>query len=806
MFRNYFRVAIRNLWKNKEFSAINIFGLAIGLATSLLIIVYVLDELSYDRYNKHADNIYRIDGNINFGGSHFIVATAPAPMAATIKTDIPEVEEATRFRSYDGFLVKKGLQNIQEDHVIYADNNMFNVFSMPLLEGDSATALTEPRTVVLTEKTARKYFNATDVVGKTLIINDSIPYRITGVLKQLPTQSQLTFDFYVSLAGIAEGKEDNWLSNNFATYVRLHDGADPKVFIGKVQALADKHAGPQINTVLNTSLEELKKNGNYLNYELMPLTSIHLYSNKSFELNANGSIQYVYIFGAIALFILLIACINFMNLSTAKSANRAKEVGVRKVMGSQRTQLVAQFITESMLISAIAMLLALCVAALAMPFFNQLAGKEMNIGLLATPQIGLLLLLLVLFVGILAGSYPAFFLSGFRPVAVLKGTLAAGFKKSSFRNALVIGQFAISIFLIIGTIVIYGQLNYIRNKQLGFNRDQVLVIHNTNALGNQIRALRQELTGLEGVSGATTTGYLPTGTYRNDSPLFLSPTKDPKTAVSMQNWFVDDQYIPVLGMQMKMGRNFSSAYGSDSSGVIINEAAAKLLGLKDPVNTRIYGLDGMQYTDLAGYHVVGVVKDFNFNSLREQVTPVALFLGEQRGSIALRVHSNDMPKLLSMVEKKWQAFLPGQPFSYSFMDDDFNKIYQAETRMGVISLTFSILAVFVACLGLFGLAAYAAEQRTREIGIRKALGATVTNIVHLLSKDFLKLVMIALLIAFPLGWWAMHHWLQDFAYRTAIGWQVFAGTAVLSVLIALCTVSYQAIRAALTNPVKSLKS
>ncbi|MFB6457811.1 ABC transporter permease [Chitinophaga sp. Hz27] len=806
MFRNYFRVAIRNLWKNKEFSAINIFGLAIGLATSLLIIVYVLDELSYDKYNKHADNIYRIDGDINFGGTHYIIATAPAPMAAAIKTEIPEVVDATRFRSYDGFLVKKGLQNIHEDRVVYTDNNVFNVFTLPLLQGDSATALKEPKTMVITEKTARKYFGTTDVVGKTMIINDSIPFRITGVLKPIPAQSQLQFDFFVTLAGIREAKDDNWLSNNFSTYARLHDGANVATFQAKLSAMAEKYASVQVSTILNASMDELRKNGNYIRYELMPLTRIHLHSNKGFELGPNSSIQYVYIFSAIALFILLIACVNFMNLSTARSANRAKEVGVRKAMGSQRSQLIAQFITESMLISTIAMLLALCAAAVAMPFFNQLAGKEMNIGLLATPQIGILLVALVLFVGILAGSYPAFFLSGFRPVSVLKGTLAAGFKKGAFRNVLVVGQFAISIFLIIGTIVIYGQLNYIRNKQLGFNRDQVMVVHNTSALRSQVKAIREEMNDIEGVTGTTLTGYLPTSSNRNDGPMFLSAAKDPKTAVSMQNWFVDDQYIPVLGMQMKSGRNFSKDFATDSTAVIINEAAARLLGLKDPINTQIYGLEGMQNTNLAGYHIIGIVKDFNFNSLRQEVTPVALFLQEDRGSLALRIHSNDIPKLLSAVEKKWQSFMPGQPFTYSFMDDDFNKIYQAENRMGAISLTFSVLAVFIACLGLFGLAAYAAEQRTREIGIRKVLGATVTNIVHLLSKDFMKLVMIALLIAFPVGWWAMHRWLQDFAYRTDIGWQVFVGTAVLSVLIALCTVSYQAIRAALANPVKSLKS
>ncbi|SJZ85425.1 putative ABC transport system permease protein [Chitinophaga eiseniae] len=806
MLRNYFSVAIRNLWKNKAFSAINVLGLAIGLATSLLIILYVLDELSYDRFHAAAERTYRVDADIKFGGTHYVIASAPAPLGPTLKNDLPEIEEETRFRKYDGWLVRKGSQNIWEEKVIFADSTLFRVFSLPLLAGDQATALREPHTLVITEKTALKYFNTTDAVGRDLLINDSVPYKVTGVLKPFPGLTQVDFDFFASLSGAPESRNDLWLSNNFNTYVVLRKGVDPKKLEAKLGPATNKYIAPQLLTMVNASREELERNGSYIRYTLMPLTAVHLHSNKSFELSPNGSIQYVYIFSAIALFILLIACVNFMNLSTARSANRAREVGIRKVMGSQRTQLVAQFLTESLLVSAIAMLLALGIASLMLPLFNDVAGKHITLGLFSRPWLGLILVGLVLLVGLLAGSYPAFFLSAFRPLLVLKGTIASGFRNSMLRNGLVVFQFSISIILMVGTMVIYNQLRFIRNKQLGFNRDQVMVLQNTAALGTQAKAFRQEVLGLNGVQAGTMTSYLPTGLSRNDGPMFLTPVPDPKNAVTMQMWSVDDQYIPAMGMHMKTGRNFSAAFATDSQAVVINEAAARLIGLKDPLNQKIYEWQDQGGKSGNGYTIIGVVKDFNFNSLREQVTPLALFLQEDKGSMAFRMRSNDIPALVAQVEEKWRTMVPNQPFNYSFMDDDFNRLYQSESRMGKISLSFAILAIFIASLGLFGLAAYAAEQRTREIGIRKVLGATMTNIVHLLSKDFLKLVMIAILFAFPLGWWAMHRWLLDFAYRISIGWEIFAAAGFMAIGIALATISFQAIRAALANPVNSLRA
>jgi putative ABC transport system permease protein len=805
MFRNYLKVALRNLWKSKGYSAINIFGLATGIATCLLIMLFVIHELNYDRFHEKADRIYRVDADIQFGGSHYILAVAPDPAGGVLKRDFPQVESYTRFRNYGGFLVKKGAENLQENKAIYADSTMFDVFTLPMI-GNAKTALREPNTVVITEKIARKYFNTLDAVGKNLTINDTAVYKVTGVIKELPSHSHFNFDFYVSMSNSEESRQNNWISNNFNTYVVLKKGSDPKKLESRFDALVDKYVGPQVKDIMNLNIEEFKKSGNFYKLSLTPLTSIHLHSNKVAELAPNGSMQYVYIFSAIALFILLIACVNFMNLSTARSSSRAKEIGVRKVLGSARTNLIYQFILESVFISFIALILALVIAALLLPYFNQLSGKSLTIGFFSKPWLLPLLVGMALLVGLIAGSYPAFFLSSFRPVAVLKGKLAAGLKSGWLRNGLVVFQFAISIFLIVGTVVIQSQLTYIRNKELGFDRNQILVIQNSYSLGNAAKTFKQELVNLTGVQSATMTGYLPTGNSRSDSPLFPDASLDQKRAVSMQTWWVDADYIPTLNMEVLKGRNFSSDMPTDSSGIIINEAAAKLLNFENPLNKKLYYLEDLETKKVTAYRILGVVKNFNFNSLRQAVTPLALFLGEERQSIALRLKSGNLKSLIAQIEARWKAIAPAQPFAYSFMDDDFNSIYQAEQRVGKIALTFSVLAILIACLGLFGLVTYAAEQRTKEIGIRKVLGASVSNIVQLLSKDFLKLVGIAAAIAFPLAWWGMHRWLQDFAYRITISWWIFLVAGAIALLIALLTVSFQAIKAALANPVKNLRT
>jgi putative ABC transport system permease protein len=806
MFKNYLKIAFRNLWKNKGFSAINIFGLASGLAICLLILFYVNNELGYDQYNTKADRIYRIDGDLQFGGNHFVLAQVPDPMGAALKQDFPQVEQYVRFRGHGGIMVKKGNQNIEEDKVIYTDSTLFSVFTLPMIQGDPTTALTQPNSVVITESTAQKYFNSTDVVGKTLTIGDTGNYKITGVIKDVPKQSHFHYDFFISIYGQLSPYEINqWTSNNFNTYIVLKKGTDPKALSRQLNGFVMRYVAPVFQS-MNITPEQFAKQGNYLHYTLTPLQKIHLYSNKTGELEANGNIQYVYIFSLIAFFILLIACVNFMNLSTARSANRAKEVGVRKVLGSMRKYLISQFLSESILISFISLILALVIAALLLPYFNQLSGKDMTLDLFLRPWLLPAAVLLMIVVGLIAGSYPAFYLSSFKPVQVLKGKLAKGFKSSWLRSGLVVFQFCISIILVIGTLVIYRQLHYIQNKDIGFNRSHVLIIKNTDVLGKQAKVFADEVKKLNGVENATMSGYLPTAGWRSDSPLFPDANADIKSAVSTQIWKVDENYIPTLGMKMAKGRNFSADFPTDSSAIIINEAAAKLFGFTDPLNRPLYYMNDFPKKDLTKYHIIGVVKNFNFNTLREEVTPLCFLYQPQNGSVAFRIHSANIPNLVSMIQDKFKSLAPEQPFSYSFMDDDFNKIYSNEQRMGGISITFSVLAILIACLGLLGLITFAAEQRAKEIGVRKVLGANAGDIVSMLSKDFLKLVLVASLIAIPIAWLAMNKWLQGFAYRIDISWWILAIASLLAVLIALATIFYQAIKAAVANPVDSLRS
>jgi putative ABC transport system permease protein len=805
MFRNYLKLAVRSLWKNKSFSALNIAGLAMGLAACLLILLYVKDELSFDRFNKNAHRIYRIDTDIRFGGSDFLTATVPDPMAKTLVQEFPQVEAAVRFRSQGNLVFRKGEEHIMENRVVYTDASLFKIFTLPVIDGNPEQLLKQPNTVVITESMANKYFGKKEVAGRFLETGDG-NLQIAGVIRDVPSNSHFHFDFFISLETLEEARRNHWLGNNFNTYILLKEGASAETVQAGLRGIVTRHIAPQVKTLLNTSLEELEKKGDHIRYDLRPLTSIHLYSDRSAEMGANGNVQYVYIFSAVALFILLIACVNFMNLSTARSSNRAREVGVRKVMGSSHRNLLLQFLTESVVISIVALLFALILAWTFLPWFNQLSGKQLDLTEQLNPGVTALLIGFAVVTGILAGSYPAFFLSSFQPIKVLKGKLAAGFRTGWIRNALVVFQFGISIFLIIGTVVIYNQLNYIRNKKTGFNREQVLVVNDTQILGSKSKLFKEEVKRSGVATHVTMTGYLPTNMYRNSDVVFRDATVNANNSISLQIWSVDEDYMPTLGMEMVAGRNFIRDFASDSNAVIINEAAVRLFGYTTPVGQTVYMPDGYMGTRTSPYTIVGVIKDFNFNSMRETVAPLLLQNKFDRGSVAVRLAAGNMNAAIEKLRAIWKGLAPEQPFQFSFMDEDFNRIYEAEERTGKISLAFSLLAILIACLGLFGLAAYAAEQRTKEIGIRKVLGASVTGIVQMLSKDFLKLVLIGALIAFPFAWWAMNNWLQHFAYRSAISWWVFAGTAGITLLIAILTVSFQAIRAALSNPVDSLRN
>lgn len=810
MLRNYLKVAWRNLVKNKTFSLINIAGLASGLACFILIALYVADELSYDRFNNKANRIYRINSDIIFGGNELRLAVASDPMGAALKNDYPQVEEYVRFYASSGLkLIKKGDQYLKETDVAHADSTVFDVFTLPVLAGDAKTALNEPNTVVVTESAAKKYFGTTDVLGKNIETNDngSTLYKITAIIKDIPHNSHFNFSMLFSMDNV-EYQWGNFLSHNHQTYLLLKEGTDYKVFEKNFTQFIDKYIMPQAAQFMQIkSMDEFKKAGNKLEYSLIPLTDIHLHSDRTAELDVNGNIQYVYIFSVIALVVLVLACINFMNLSTARSAARAKEVGIRKVVGSEKRYLIRQFLTESILTTVLSTTLAITIAWICLPWFNDLSAKELLISDLLRPKNLSFLIALPLIVGLLAGVYPAFVLSSFNPIVVLKGKLSGGLKRSNLRNVLVVGQFTMSIFLIAATIVVFRQLNYIQTKKLGFNKDQMLVVNGTG-LGKNREAFKNEVSKLNGIKASTYAGFLPVSGYsRNDVSFSTSPAMTADNSLNMQVWDISHEYIPVMEMEMVKGRNFSKEFGTDSNATIINEAAAKLLGWENPVGKKLYTFFQDQMgTQLIGREVIGVVKNFHFNSMKENIGPLCFRLADNSWTTAFKVNTSDMRQLIANIESTWKTLAPGKPFSYQFMDDAFDNMYRVEQRTGKLGLTLAIIAIVIACLGLFGLAIYTAEQRIKEIGVRKVLGATMSNIVSMLSKDFLVLVLVASALAIPLAWWAMNKWLEDFAYRVNVGWWIFLAAGAIALLIALITVSSQAIKAALANPVKSLRT
>lgn len=810
MLQNYLKIAWRNLTKNKTFSAINIIGLGIGLSCFLLIALYVMDELSFDKYNEKASRIYRVHSDIRFGGANLHMPLSSDMMGQLLKKDYPQVEEYTRIYTFTGNkLVKKGGTYISEEHIAHVDSTFFNVFTMPVLEGNTRTALSEPNTVVVTASIAKKYFGTTDVLGKSLeLLLDGKPvsYKINAVIKDMPENGHIKFDMLFSMKNV----DYNWgqlTSHNFYTYLLLKEGTDYKALQAKFEDYIERYVLPQAKQYMNiNSMDEFRKAGNALEYTLMPLTKIHLYSDRQFELRPSGNIQYVYIFGAVALFILLIACINFMNLTTARSANRAREVGIRKVLGTERKELIIQFLFESTLMVLISLAIALVIAYALLPLFNQVADKKMSLQNLFSPYILPLLIALPFVTGLLAGSYPAFYLSAFRPIEVLKGKLKLGSKGGGLRSVLVVIQFTTSIVLIIGTIVVYNQLHYIQNKNLGFNKDQVLIIDGTSVLGNNVQAFKHDVLQLQGVQSGTVSGYLPVeNSGRNDNTYSKTAVVDVNSGFDMQNWRVDYDYLKTMGMQLVKGRNFSRDFGSDSSAIIINETTAQILGYADPIGQKIYSTNSTPGENTA-HTIIGVVKNFNYENIHHAIGPLGLLLGEVTWTTSFKINTSNVGNLVAQVQNKWKALAPGMPFSYRFLNESFDEMYRAEQRVGTIAMIFSVLAIFIACLGLFGLATFIAEQRTKEIGIRKVLGASVNGIVKMLSKDFLKLVIISFLFAAPLAWWLMHKWLQDFAYRIDINWWVFAVAGIAALLIALLTVSFQAVRAALMNPVKSLRT
>ena len=804
MIKNYFKSAWRNLIKNKVFSFINIAGLAIGICICAVIMLYVHDELSYDRYNVNADRIVRVVFKANINGGKIFESNVMPPVAQSVKNDYPEVEDATRLNAAGAPKITYKDKSFKDDQLAFVDPNFFSIFTLPLIEGDAKTALLEPNTIIITKALAGKYFGSEDPLNKIISFPDNHEsFKVTGVIDKVPDNSHFHFDLFGSMLSVNEARSDSWMGSNFFTYLLLKPGNDYKRLEAHLPAMVAKYMGPQIQQNMGMSLSQFRTKGNELGFSLQPLTSIHLHSAANYELSAPGNAMYVYIFGAIALFMLLIACINFINLSTASASKRAKEVGVRKVIGGGRSSLIKQFLTESALLVFIALFISVLLIQFALPVFNSISGKDLslpfNIKIIAS-FIGLGVL-----VSAVAGLYPAFFLSSFKPIAVLKGKLSSNNKNFGLRSSLVVFQFFISVSLIISTIVVWQQMKFIQNKKLGYDKEQLLTIPNSYALGKNEKIYKDEMLEDSRITNATISSYKPAGPSNGGNALAYPEGHDNQIMKTME-YHVDEQYIPTFGMTMATGRNFSKQFASDSTGMIINESAVKAFGFT--INNAVGKIIVRQNSNRglnAPFHIVGVVKDFNFQSLHNPISPLLMTLEPDWGLI-FKIKTADIQGVLSSMKTHWDKYNTGETFSYTFMDDLYNKTYSAETKTGTILNIFALLTIFVACLGLFGLATYTAEQRTKEIGIRKVLGASVTQVTGMLSKDFMKLVFIACIISFPLSWWVMNKWLQSFAYRINIGWWVFAIAAIAALLIALITISFQAINAAIANPVKSLRS
>ncbi|HVV02739.1 MAG TPA: ABC transporter permease [Puia sp.] len=793
MIKNYFKVAIRNLLHNRVFSFINIMGLAVGMTACFLIFQYVRFESSYDDFHSRADRIYRVVGDVKTPTETISTGLTVTPVGPNLKRDFPEVEDAVRLWR-DGILVHRGDVKFQEKRTVFADSSFFNIFDFPLLAGDRRTALTEPMSIVLSRTAAKKYFGNADPLGqKVRITGAALNATITGIMKDLPTNSQIQADMLVSMSSWKPVygypmQDSEWTNHNYFTYVLLQPHTDVKAFEKKLPGFMQRHHGAEADRLQMWETLSLE-----------PLRDVYLKSTR--EGFVQGNIHNVYIFSIVAAFILLIACINFINLTTARSATRAKEVGVRKVVGAARTQLAGQFIGESVIICWIAFVLTLILSAVTLPLFNQLAGKVISPGVFSRGADMLDLFLLSTLIGIVAGIYPSLVLSAFRPVSVLKGRFATSTQGLLLRKGLVVFQFTISIVLIVGTIVVNSQLQYMRNKDLGFSKDQEMVIF-TNYDKNK-DVFKQSLSSIPGVLSTTYSSNVPGGGYVSSYSEVENRTGEMQKC-SLDNYFVDFDFIRQYDLKIIAGRAFIKGYSTDSTqAMVINESAVAMLGYASPEEAlgRKFSQNGRKGT------IIGVVKNFNYMSLHDNIRPFNLRIEPYGfGNISIKVATANLPATIKAIGSSWDHAIPNRPFEYSFLDDTFNHQYDTDTRFGRLFLHFAILAIILSCMGVLGLASYSTIQRTKEIGVRKVLGASISNIVRLLSIDFIRLVLLALLIASPIGWWVMHNWLHGFAYSIPITWRVFALAGGLSLLIVFATISYQAIKAAVANPVKSLRT
>jgi putative ABC transport system permease protein len=772
-----------------------------GITACFFIALYVIDEFSYDRFHANADRIYQVGLHQKIGVQDMRTAWTCPPMAPVLLSEIPEVESVLRLTSGGKPVLRYGEKVFTEDKVFYTDSNFFDFFSFKLLAGNPKTALKESNSVVLTEKTARKYFGDVNALDKLIIIREGeekITYKVTGIAADCPGNSHFSFNVLMSAEPFGYFQVNAWLNGGIYTYFLLKEHTSVSDVGNKLDRIVEKHVAPELQQYLGYSLDQLRKTGGAYRYYTTKITDIHLRSTSQRDIEPGGSLMYIYFFSAIGIFVVVIACINFMNMSTAQSAGRAKEVGVRKTLGSLRSQMIWQFLAESMLYSLLAVGLAAVLCFLLLPAFNLLSGKELSIINLLDGKFILGVGITLLIVGFLAGSYPAFYLTSFRPAEVLKGKVRAGFRSKGLRSTLVVLQFSISIFLIIFTSIVYSQVNFMQQQEIGIDKNNVLVIGHLYRLGQNGEAFRNALAQQRGVSKVSFTANIP-GVF--DSFVMRSAKSDVEHRVAA--YYADSDSQDVLRFEMKDGRYFSRDFLSDSGAVVINEAAAKEFGFDKADGQEIlYSPNAYVFRS---FRVIGIMKDFNFESYREKVRPLAFFLDRGFSGILMVRYDGNAKELIDDTSSLWKQYANSEPFEYSFMDENFEKLFRSEERIGQLLSVFSGLAIFIACLGLFALAAFTAEQRTKEIGIRKVLGASARLLSMTLTKEFIVLVFIAFVPAAALGWWASSQWLREFAYRVEIDLLIFVIAGVSAIAIAWLTVGYQSIKAARANPVDSLR-
>lgn len=806
MIRSYFKVTYRNLLRQKSFAFINIFGLAIGLACSILIGLYIKHEFSYDKFNKDYDRLYRVILDFKMGTNTMSGPLSPAPLAPEMLKQLPGIESAVRIRYQSNKAIRTDNRTFYIDKFFYADSNFIEVFEVSFISGDPKTALIRPNTAILTESASLNLFGTINSVGNSFRMTngDSTLYEVTGVVKPFPSNAHFHFDMLASMSGYADSKIPMWLANNYHTYIRIKPGTNPKEFGNKITDLFVRNATPQLLEYFNISIEEFIKAGNRSNYGLQKVTDIHLNSSLNYELEVNGNYIYVAIFILIAVFILLNACINFTNLTTARSASRAKEVGLRKVLGSDRKRLIIQFITESVVFSYLAVLLALLMVELLLPHFDNLLNVSLNLSLTDYLKLLPIALLLATVVGIISGIYPAFYLSAFNPNDVLKSKFQHGAKRNWLRNILVITQFSVSIAILLGTMLVTSQLRYLQNKNLGFDKDKLLIIERTDPIKKNIKVFLEELGKCPHIEEISLSNAIPV--KRTGNAGYMLDGGKTKDIFLINNYLVNYDYLKTMGFKLKEGRFFSNEFTTDTAAVVINEATARYLDLKDPIGKEIWSA-GQGPDNKAKFKIVGVIEDFHYESLHTPVKPLLFHLSKEyySGYVHVRIKNGKENDVLEFVNLTWKNLAPETSLQYFFFADQFDNMYKKEIETRRLMNVFAIIAILIASLGLFGLVAYMAERRTKEIGVRKVLGSSVGEIIQLMTKEVVVLVIISFLIAAPLAYWWMTHWLTQFAYKTPIYASIFLLALIIAMLIAGLTVIIIAIKAATRNPVESLR-